>query len=153
MRIDAEQMNQLQGAEDVSSCEQAFSDQLRVEVAPILPGHQGCRGIVRYLSPLLQIRSHPQHRGCNVEKVPGEIDEVPHVAQVCLQPVHVGLENITRRSVAFKEMELLTRGRNKCSQKFTYFRLEGEFFFQTEKHYFRALFEGRSIGHDSFKVL
>lgn len=107
--IDAEQVDQFQRAKDIGCCEQALCYQLRIEVAPGLPWYQSCHGILPYLSPLLKIRGSSEQDGCDVEKVSGEIDEVPHVAKVCAQTVNVGLEIRTSASYRQRSTKLLFR--------------------------------------------
>lgn len=80
MRIDTEQMNQFQSAEDVSGCEQTLRYQLRIEIAPCFSRDQSCHRVLINLRSLLKVRGSSKNHSCDVEKVFGEVDEIPHVS-------------------------------------------------------------------------
>lgn len=55
MRIDAEEMDQLQSTKDIRGCKETLRDQLWIEVAPILSRYQRGGRICLYFGTLLKI--------------------------------------------------------------------------------------------------
>lgn len=55
MRIDAEQMHQLQCREDIGSCKESLGDELRIEVVPLLPRNERTQRILRDFRGLLYV--------------------------------------------------------------------------------------------------
>lgn len=56
MRINAEKMNEFEGAENVRGRKETFRDQLWIEIAPIFSRYQRGGRILFYLGALLKIR-------------------------------------------------------------------------------------------------
>lgn len=92
MRIDTEEMDKLQGAEDIRGRKETLRDQLRIEVTPILSWYQRGGRIHSYLGTLLKISRQSEKTGRQIQHVSCEVNEVPHVPQVSLQTVYVHLE-------------------------------------------------------------
>lgn len=55
MRIDAEQMHQLQGREDIGSRKESLGDELRIEVVPLLARNERTQRILRDFRGLLYV--------------------------------------------------------------------------------------------------
>lgn len=110
MRINGEQMNQLQCGEYIGCCKQTLCNKLRVIVCPVFSGYERCGRILTNLCSLLNIchnsvDSHgiylklkrqycgeqilPQKSNQTIQEIPREINEIPHVSQVIFYTFHV----------------------------------------------------------------
>jgi hypothetical protein len=94
--VDAEQVDDLQGAEDVGRGEEALRYKLGVEVGPLLPRDRRRVAVLLYLIPLLDVGGHAENHRRDVEGVPREVDEIPEVAQVRPQSVRINLRELFR---------------------------------------------------------
>lgn len=106
MWINAKQMHQLQGREDIGRRKETLCDELRIEIIPLLTRYIRTlwilcdfRGLLYVGKESVQNRNEseageelelhlnsPQTHHANVERVAQEINKVPHVTQITSHP-------------------------------------------------------------------